>query len=87
VFPLAVPTPSFCFEHGKRLNGGLPVSQIFLRRPQVEIRTGLKRSTIYQRIKDGTFPKPVRIGPRAVAWLETDVSQWQAAQVAASRSE
>jgi prophage regulatory protein len=87
VFPLAVPTPSFGFEHGKRLNGGLPVTQIFLRRPQVEARTGLKRSTIYQRIRDGTFPKPVRIGPRAVAWLETDVSQWQAAQVAASRGE
>jgi len=57
---------------------------IFLRRPQVEQRTGLKRSTIYKFMKLGTFPAPVRIGPRAVAWLESDIEQWQAAQVAAT---
>ena len=32
--------------------------------------------TIYQYIKDGAFPKPVRLGPRAVGWLEADVSDW-----------
>lgn len=48
----------------------------FLRRKQVEIRTGLSRSTIYQYIKDGAFPKPVPLGPRAVGWLESDVSEW-----------
>jgi len=42
----------------------------FLRRKQVETRTGLSRSTIYQYIKDGVFPKPVPLGPRAVGWLE-----------------
>lgn len=60
--------------------------ETFLRRPQVEARVGLKRATIYQRIKNGTFPKPINIGPRAVAWLESDIEQWQAAQVAASRN-
>jgi len=43
----------------------------FLRRKQVETRTGLSRSTIYQTIKDGVFPKPVPLGPRAVGWLES----------------
>ena len=43
----------------------------FLRRKQVETRTGLSRSTIYQYIKDGVFPKPVPLGPRAVGWLES----------------
>ncbi|HYN62270.1 MAG TPA: AlpA family transcriptional regulator, partial [Rubrivivax sp.] len=39
-----------------------------LRRPQVEQRTGLSRSTLYQYIKDGDFPKPVHLGLRAVGW-------------------
>lgn len=47
-----------------------------LRRKQVQIRTGLARSTIYQYMKDGVFPKPVRLGPRAVGWIEADVSAW-----------
>jgi predicted DNA-binding transcriptional regulator AlpA len=37
-----------------------------LRRPQVEQRTGLSRSTLYQYIKDGDFPRPVRLGLRGV---------------------
>lgn len=56
-----------------------------LRRKQVEARTGLARSTIYQRIKQGTFPAPISLGPRAVGWIEGDVATWLEAQVAASR--
>jgi prophage regulatory protein len=47
-----------------------------LRRKQAETRTGLARSTIYQYIKDGVFPKPVQLGPRAVGWIESEVSAW-----------
>jgi prophage regulatory protein len=47
-----------------------------LRRPQVEQRTGLPRSSLYEYIKDGRFPRPVRLGPRAVGWLESEVSDW-----------
>lgn len=54
-----------------------------LRRKQVQMRTGLSRSTIYQYIKDGVFPKPVPLGPRAVGWLESDVSDWIAGRVIA----
>ena len=35
----------------------------------------------YQHIKDGVFPKPVPLGPRAVGWLESDVSDWIATRV------
>ena len=49
---------------------------IFLKRPEIEHRTGLKRSTIYDKMKAGTFPKPVKLGPRAVGWLETEVDAW-----------
>ena len=52
-----------------------------LRRPQVEQRTGLSRSTLYQYIKEGNFPKPIPLGPRAVGWLESDVCDWIAARV------
>ena len=47
-----------------------------LRRKQVERRTGLSRSTIYLRIQEGTFPKPVNLGARAVGWLENEIEAW-----------
>ena len=57
-----------------------------LRRKQVEARTGLSRSTIYERIKAGTFPGQVALGPRAVGWLESDINAWIGAQVDRSRA-
>lgn len=57
-----------------------------LRRKQVEARTGLSRSTIYQRIAEGSFPKPVSLGPRAVGWLESEIESWLSSCVEASRS-
>lgn len=47
-----------------------------LRRPEVQDRTGKSRSAIYLGIKDGTFPPPVPIGARAVAWRESDILRW-----------
>ena len=54
---------------------------VILRRRQVEQRTGLSRSTLYQYIKDGGFPKPVPLGPRAVGWIETEVRGWIATRI------
>jgi len=47
-----------------------------LRRKQVESRTGLSRSTIYLRIQNGTFPKQINLGARAVGWLENEIEAW-----------
>jgi prophage regulatory protein len=47
-----------------------------LRRPEVEARTGLSRSTIYLWIQQGEFPKPVALGARLVGWRESDVNAW-----------
>lgn len=47
-----------------------------LRRKQVEERTGLSRSTIYGLMKDGTFPKAVRLTERAVGWHEQAINRW-----------
>ena len=52
-----------------------------LRRKQVEKRTGLSRSTIYLRIQEGTFPRPINLGARAVGWLENEVEAWLAARM------
>lgn len=38
--------------------------------------TGLARSTIYKYIDEGTFPKSVSLGDRAVAWVESEVQEW-----------
>jgi prophage regulatory protein len=48
----------------------------FIRRKEVEAKTGLSRSAIYDHMSKGTFPKNYKIGRRAVAWLEDDIHQW-----------
>jgi len=49
---------------------------VFLRLQTVIRVTGLSRSTLYRLIADEQFPRPVRLGPRAVAWRRTDVEAW-----------
>ncbi len=56
-----------------------------LRRKQVEARTGLSRSTIYDRIKAGTFPAPISLGEKAVGWIESEIDAWLNARIQASR--
>ena len=55
------------------------------RRPSVEEITGLSRSTIYALMDDGEFPRPVRIGRRAVAWRDSDLTAWLASRETASK--
>lgn len=62
-----------------------PTQTVVLRRPAVQARTGLSRSTIYLRMAQGTFPKSVPLGPRAIGWLEHEVEAWLQAQVASVR--
>ena len=56
-----------------------------LRLPAVKARTGLSRSTIYLRIAEGSFPKPVSLGGRAVGWIEAEVNDWLKQQIETSR--
>jgi prophage regulatory protein len=58
-----------------------------LRLPDVKRSTGLSRSTIYLRISQGTFPKPVSLGGRAVGWLEAEIQEWLQRRIEASRRE
>jgi len=54
--------------------------EALLRLPTVRQLTGVGRSTIYKLIAEDKFPKPVRIGERAVAWRESEVSRWNQAR-------
>ena len=77
-------------------NGGRPMTRAMeqgmdaparvLRLPRVQARTGLARSTIYVRVANGSFPQPIRLGARAVGWIESEVDAWIREQIAASRS-
>jgi prophage regulatory protein len=55
------------------MSDSIHVAGAILRRKQVEQVVGLSRSTIYQRIKDGTFPKAVSLGGRMVGWRASDI--------------
>jgi prophage regulatory protein len=57
------------------------------RLPHVKSRTGLSRSSIYLRIAQGSFPKPISLGGRAVGWLESDIEEWIQNRVEKSREE
>ena len=56
-----------------------------LRLPAVKARTGLSRSTIYVRVADGDFPKPISLGGRAIGWIEEEIEDWLNQQIARSR--
>jgi prophage regulatory protein len=47
-----------------------------LRMPEVMRTTGLARSTIYLKLSQGEFPTSVKLGERAIGWLEADVQDW-----------
>jgi prophage regulatory protein len=56
------------------------MSERILRRREVEGRVGLSRSTIYERIAQGEFPRPIRLGKRAVGWHESAIAAWLSAR-------
>lgn len=61
------------------------MTHTILRLPAVKASTGLSRSTIYLRVSEGTFPRPVSLGGRAVGWLEAEIQEWLQRRIEASR--
>ena len=51
-----------------------------LRREEVEERTGLSRSAIYRLMRSHQFPTPIKIGPRAVRWPQSEINEFIAAR-------
>ena len=54
----------------------------FIRLPTVIERTGYRRTAIYEKIAAGTFPAPVKLGPRAIAWIEEEIKEWMDERIA-----
>lgn len=50
---------------------------------EVREKTGQPTSTIYDRMAEGTFPRPVPLGPKAVGWIEAEIDEWISARIAA----
>jgi prophage regulatory protein len=61
------------------------MANTILRLPAVKTRTGLSRSTIYLRVAEGRFPKPISLGARAVGWVDAEVDAWVAHRIEQSR--
>lgn len=62
------------------------MSTQILRLPAVKARTGLSRSTIYLRLSEGQFPRPVPLGGRAVGWVESEIDDWLTRQIEARQN-
>ena len=60
------------------------VAEKHLRRRKVEELTGLSRSTIYDLMSKGAFPRPVHLTRKAVAWPESSIAEWLAQRADAS---
>ena len=52
------------------------MEQHILRLPTVKAITGLSRSTIYLRMSEGSFPRQVNVGSRAVGWISSEIDRW-----------
>jgi len=53
-----------------------PVEHRVLRRAEVEAKTGFKRAHLYALMKQGKFPKAMRLGVRAIGWDSVEIDQW-----------
>ncbi|MDA8163667.1 MAG: AlpA family phage regulatory protein [Desulfobacteraceae bacterium] len=60
---------------------------ILLRLPEVKRRTGLSRSSIYDGMARGLFPRSVHISQRAVAWDSRSIDAWVSARLAGREGE
>jgi prophage regulatory protein len=58
-----------------------PTGERLLRLPDVETRTGLKKSAIYAGMRAGTFPICIKLGPRAAAWPASAIDTWIAERI------
>ena len=65
----------------------LPTTFTIWRRKQVEFESGYSRSTVYLRVSQGLFTRPVSIGPRAVGWPAGEVAAINAARIAGKTDE
>lgn len=56
----------------------MPIHQLqnIIKRKDVEKVTTLSRSSIYRKMQEGTFPRPIRLGGSSIGWRADDIQQW-----------
>ncbi len=57
----------------------------FLRLKEVLAICGKSRSSIYEAIRRGEFPRPVKLGENSSAWIDTEINEWMRNCIKASR--
>jgi prophage regulatory protein len=71
----SVPTPKICDPLSTDKLGEKP-PECLIRIREVCLLVGVSRSTIYRMVDDGSFPKPLDLGPRFKAWQKRTVVNW-----------
>ena len=57
-----------------------------IRMPEVLSKTGYQKSWVYRLISENQFPKPIKLGRRAVAFIEIEVDEWILQKISQSRN-
>ena len=73
--------PAVYWHHSdSQLQERLQMEARILRRREVERLTLLSKASIYRQMQMGTFPMPVKLGPRSVAWVAEEIHEWIASR-------
>ncbi|AZI51800.1 AlpA family transcriptional regulator [Pantoea agglomerans] len=67
------------------MNTTTPSATRLIRLPEVLHKTGYKKAWIYRLISENRFPKPIKLGSRAVAFIEAEIDQWISDAISNSR--
>jgi prophage regulatory protein len=55
---------------------GQTAADRLIRLPEVMARVGLRRTAIYQRMREGRFPRSRSLGSRCTVWVEAEIDAW-----------
>jgi prophage regulatory protein len=58
----------------------------FYRLPTLQAKLGISRSHIWAMVKEGKFPKPIKLSPKCTVWNAADVERWVQERIAESRT-
>lgn len=61
------------------------MANVIIRLPDVTKKTGLPRSSIYLALREGTFPRPIKISERSIGFVESEIDEWVDKRIAESR--
>jgi prophage regulatory protein len=61
---------------------GRGAPETIFRMPDLERVTGYKAPTIWEKVREGSFPRPIKLGGRASGWLGSEIAAWQRQRIA-----